>query len=176
MSHFGINPEEAKGFWNDEPVQITQEMLEFKSDYFKTLEHIHKTMLLHDAYYYGLFPNEHAATSEEYLNAFAEIQDITRRHSVSILGPRKMTDVGTIGCPLPPSLNELTRLIRDSLGNSEVNIVMGKPVVNSVIRPEVIEVYKSRRKNPILHVALEDTRNFIVDRYVEIMKGSKPND
>ncbi|WP_378347489.1 hypothetical protein [Acinetobacter baumannii] len=111
---------------------------------------------------------------QRYLDAFAEIKDITRKHPVEVVQPRKMPDVGTIGYPEEPCLNELTRLIRGGIAKDEVCVVVGKPTNASAVRPEMIEVYKSRRgsNNPVLHLLLEDANNYISKRYLEIIGTS----
>ncbi|AYD82368.1 hypothetical protein HOU35_gp037 [Acinetobacter phage vB_AbaM_B09_Aci05] len=165
MSHFGIDPRVAKDFWSTDPVKVTQEILERK--HIAICEKFHRDMMLHDAYYFGLFPSAEDVSNKEYLDAFAEIQRIARRHSVDFIQPRKMPDVGTIGYPEEPCLNELTRLIRGGIAKDEVCVVVGKPTNASAVRPEVLEFYKSRRSsNPVLHVALEDTKPYLVERYL----------
>lgn len=175
MSHFGIDPRAAKDFWSTDPVKVTQEMLESK--HMALCEKMYNDMLLHDAYFYGLFPPTEA--SQEYLDAFAEIQGIARKYSVEFIQPRKMPDVGTIGYPEEPCLNELTRLIRGGIAKDELCIVVGRPTNASAVRPEVLEFYKSRRSNPVLHLLLEDTKDYVSKRYLEVMgdatKQSKEN-
>ncbi|QMP19023.1 hypothetical protein FKOIJHOC_00075 [Acinetobacter phage Ab_121] len=162
MSHFGIDPRAAKDFWSTDPLKVNQEMLESKT--MALCEKFLHDMLLHDAYFYGLF--NAGPDSKEYLNAFADIQNIARKYPVNFMQPRKMPDVGTIGHPEEPCLNELTRLIRGGIAKDELCVVVGRPTNASTVRPEVLEFYKSRRSNPVLHVALEDTKPYLVERYL----------
>ncbi|UYL86206.1 hypothetical protein [Acinetobacter phage vB_AbaM_CP14] len=163
MSHFGIDPRAAKDFWSTDPLKVNQEMLESKT--MALCEKFLHDMLLHDAYFYGLF--NAGPDSKEYLNAFADIKGIARKYPVLFVKPKKMADVGTIGFPLEPSLNELTQSIRGGLAKDELCVVVGKHTNASTVRPEMIEFYKSRRRsNPVLHVALEDTKPYLVERYL----------
>lgn len=152
MSHFGINPIMAKGY--------------FKTS-FDLMEKMYHDAMLHDAFFYGLFPPEQ--TSDEYLGVFEEMQSICRKYPVSFIQPKKMPDVGTIGHPDEPCLNELTRLIRDGFNSDELSIVVGRPNVSTAIRPEILEIYKNRRNKPVVHIALEETRDCLYDRFSEIM-------
>ncbi|QIW91646.1 hypothetical protein vBAbaMD22_133 [Acinetobacter phage vB_AbaM_D22] len=165
MSHFGIDPIAAKKFWDDTPIHIDANVI--TRNHIAMCEKFHRDMLLHDAYFYGLFPPEDV--SQEYLDAFAEIKDITRKYAVDFIQPKKMLDVGTIGHPEEPCLNELTRLIRGGIAKDELCVVVGKPSTASAFRPEVMKFYKSRRENPVLHVALEDTKDYVSKRFLDIM-------
>lgn len=162
MSHFGIDEVLAKKY--------------FKTT-FDLMEKLEHDAMLHDAYFYGLFPPEDV--DQRYLDAFAEIKNIARKYPVEIVQPWKMPDVGTIGYPEEPCLNELTRLIRGGIAKDELCIVVGRPTNASAVRPEVLEFYKSRRSNPVLHLLLEDTKDYVSKRYLEVMgdatKQSKEN-
>lgn len=167
MSHFGIDPRAAKDFWGTDPMKVTQEMLERKHT--AICEKFHRDMMLHDAYYFGLFPSAEDESNKEYLDAWAFVKGIHRKYAdVIFIEPKKMPDVGTIGYPEEPCLNELTRLIRGGLAKDELCVVVGRPANASPIRPEVIEFYKSRRSKPVLHVALEETKPYLIKRYLNV--------
>lgn len=183
MSHFGIDPRAAKEFWNEK----TMEPFDFdwkKIDEAMAAAIVHNQRLC-EAFLFGSFPS--AEEAKEHIDVWAEWQEIRRNNPVSFFKPRKMPNVGTIGYPDEPCLNELTRLMRGywthsdipkwvppcKIPTTELSISATRPMTSSVVRPEVIEMYKSRRKNPVLLVALEETRNNILDRYIETMDNAK---
>ncbi|AJK27244.1 hypothetical protein BJD49_gp046 [Acinetobacter phage vB_AbaM_phiAbaA1] len=163
MSHFGIDPRAAKEFWNEktkEPFDF--DWKEINADMAAAVVH---NLRVCEAFLFGRFPS--AEEAKEHIDVWAEWQEIRRNNPVSFFKPRKMPNVGTIGYPEEPCLNELTRLIRGSIAKDELCMVVGKPTNASTVRPEVLEFYKSRRSsNPILHVALEDTKPYLIDRYL----------
>ncbi|UJE34772.1 hypothetical protein vBAbaPP1_161 [Acinetobacter phage vB_AbaM_P1] len=169
MSHFGIDPIAAKKFWDDTPIHIDADTI--TRNHVAMCEKFHRDMMLHDAYFYGLFPSAENERDKEYLDAWAFVKDIHRKYAdVIFMEPKKMPDVGTIGHPEEPCLNELTRLIRGGIAKDELCVVVGKPSTATALRPEVIEMYKSRRQNGTgMLVALEDTKDSVIKRFEKIM-------
>lgn len=168
MSHFNIDPAFARDY--------------FKST-FDLMEKMEHDARLHDAYFNGLFPSVEEANQD--LEVWSFIKGIHRKYAdVSFIRPKKMPDVGTIGHADEPCLNELTRLMRGyythndvpkwippvNLPMTELSIVSARPTTSTAIRPEVIEVYKSRRQDGTgMHVGLESAKPYLIKRYLDVM-------